>query len=216
MAARGSLDSGNQLAMELKGQQDAAESEATAGANTAAQAQARMFAAIRERANQAGAGLDRSYNQQSRAASAQDAINAGNTAIANTAAKYNAGLPQQDFNNSLALAGAKAQPTYALAGAHAAAAKDTQQQYQGYGNMVGAAAKSGYDSYKSNNSGSSSPNSAPTDLSNLGDSFSSGGANGAGNSTSDALSSETTRPRAKEVVGYDDNGKPIYGYRTAA
>lgn len=219
MAARGSLDSGAQLAMELQGNQQAAESEAAAGADTAGKAQQRAFEAIRLRAQNAGAGLDRDYRQKSDAARANDAIDAGNVAISNTAAKYNAGIPQQDFNNKLTLTGAKAQPAYALAGAHAANAKDTQQQYQGYGNMAASAInKAGS---KSNGGGdySGSNNNLPSD-STVDNSFANANA-GAFNDypggSSDALGGASTRPtRVKEVVGYDENGNPIYGYRTAS
>lgn len=148
MAARGALDSGAQLAMQLQGNQQAAEEANAAGAQTAGAAQARAFQAIRDRAANAGAGLDRDYRKQSDAARANDAIEAGNVAIANTAARYNASIPQQDFDNKLKLAGAKAQPTYAVAGAHAANAKDTQQMWQTAGNAAGSAAGEGYQQYK--------------------------------------------------------------------
>lgn len=148
MASRGALDSGAMLAMQLQGNQQAAESANAAGAETAGRAQARAFEAVRDRARNAGQGLDRDYRQKSDAARANDAIEAGNVAIANTAARFNAGLPQQDFENKMTLAGAKAQPTYALAGAHAAKAKDTQQMYQGVGNAAGQAASQGYQQYK--------------------------------------------------------------------
>lgn len=221
MAARGSLDSGAQLAMELQGNQQAAETENAAGASTAAQAQQRAYAAIQQRAANAGAGLDRSYNQKANAARAQDAINAGNAAIANTAAKYNAGIPQQNFNNSMALAGAKAQPAYALAGAHAANAKDTQQYAQGVGNTVAAgfnkAGSSGAGQGAAGNySGSDQnlPNANTVDNSFA--NANNGGFNAYPGSSSDALSGSSTRPaRVKTVIGEDDDGNPIYGYPRA-
>jgi YD repeat-containing protein len=213
MAARGTLDSGSQLAMELAGNQDAAQAAAEAGEQTAGAAQARLFAAIRERASQAGQGLDRSYRQQADAARAKDAIAAGNTAIANVGKMYNANLPQQDFNNQMALAGAKVGPTNALAGAHAAQAKDTQQQWNALGNIGAAAA---------NKAGSSTANTGDFSGSNL-NTPSPDGEGGFGSEptdwnaypggSSDALSGASTK-RQKELVGYDDEGKPIYGYRT--
>lgn len=211
MAARGTLDSGSQLAMELANNQNAAQNENQAGENTAAQGQARLFQAIQQRSAAAGAGLDRSYNQQANAARAADAINAGNTAIANTAAKYNAGLPQQDFNNKMSLAGAKSQPAYALAGAHAANAKDTQQFATGVGNTAAA----GFNKAGSSNSAPAAA-SPSADYSDTGNSFANGGASGAASGASeDALTSQSTKPaRVKEVVGYDEQGAPIYGYRS--
>ncbi len=164
-------------------------------------AQARAFEAVRERARNAGAGLDRSFNQDARKASAQDAINAGNTAIANTAARYNASIPQQNFDNQMKLTSAKAGPAYALAGAHAAQAKDTQQQMQGYGNMGGAAAESGYSAYKKSQS-------APAAGGGGGFSNEPGGQDWG--SDPNALSGETTKPQ-RQVIGHRMDGTPIYG-----
>lgn len=142
MAARGTLDSGAQLAEQLQGNQQSANTLAAGDEAAAGQAQARAYQAIRDRAAMASQGLDRSYRQQSDAARAQDAINAGNVAIMNTAAKYNAGIPQQDFHNQLDLANSQSSANTHLAAAVAGRAKDTQQNMEGMGNMVGAAAKS--------------------------------------------------------------------------
>lgn len=196
MSARGSLDSGAQLAMQLQGNQQSAQSASEAGESTTARAQARAYEAIQARARNAGAGLDRSYNQQSAAARAQDAINQGNAAIANTAAKYNANIPQQNFENQLHLTQAKAQPTYALAGAHGAKAKDTQQQWQGYGNMAGAAGNSAYQQYQQ-------AQSKPPD----GGGFSN---DSGGQDWGNALSGPSTRTERK-IIGHRMDGSPIYG-----
>lgn len=198
MAARGSLDSGAQLAMQLQNQQQGAESANAAGEDIAGRAQARAFEAVRDRARNAGAGLDRDYRQKSDAARANDAIEAGNVAIANTAARYNANLPQQDFQNKMALAGAKTQPTYALAGAKAANAKDTQQMWQGVGNAAGAAASSGYEQYKA------AKQAPPSNSTGGGWSDDTGGADFGSNPN--ALSGTPTR----KVVGHRLDGSPIY------
>lgn len=214
MAARGSLDSGAQLAMELQGNQQSAQSAAEAGEHTSGVAQARAFDAIRMRAQNAGQGLDRDYRQQSDRARAQDAINAGNTAIANTASRYNAGIPQQDFENQMKLTAGKTGSTYALAGANAAQAKDTQQMYQGVGNMAGQAAGKGYDQYKaSQQAPANTPNTPGFDQG-----FGSGGDSGGSSpsdwnqypGSSDALSGQSTRPQ-RQVIGYRHDGSPIYG-----
>ncbi len=196
MAARGSLDSGAQLAMQLQGNQQTANAAAEEGARTAGMAQNRAFEAIRERARNAGQGLDRSFAQEARKASAQDAINAGNTAIANTANKYNAGIPQQNFANQMALTNAKAGPTYALAGAKAGQAKDTQQTWQGVGNVAGQAGNT-YAQQKA-----AEPTTASHDY---------GTAAGASDEyPSNALSGETTKPQ-RQVIGHRIDGSPIYG-----
>ena len=182
MAARGALDSGAMLAMQLQGNQQAAESANAAGADMAGRAQARVFEAVQDRARNAGQGLDRDYRKQSDAARANDAIEAGNVAIANTAARFNANIPQQDFENKMQLAGAKAQPTYAVAGAHAAKAKDTQQMWNAAGNAAGQAASQGYQQYKA-------ANQAPAP---------------------GAQSQEMTGQPTRQVIGHRLDGTPIY------
>lgn len=219
MAARGSADSGSALAMELSGAQDAAQLANEAGSDAAARADARHFEAIRERARNASTGLDRSYEQRANAARAQDAINAGNAAIANTTARYNAGIPQQNFNNQMALAGAKAAPAYALAGAHGAQAQNTQDQW----NKLGAAGAAAANKFGGNTGGATGGGgSDPSEW----ESYTSPPPNTQAESaepgtpswaSGDALSGQSTRPaRVKEIVGYDDAGAPIYGYRSAS
>lgn len=198
MAARGTLDSGAQLAAQLQGNQQTANSLAQADEATAGQAQARAFQAIKERAQLAGQALDRSYNQKANAARAQDAINAGNTAILNTAARYNAGIPQQDFANQLDLANSRAGANSHLAAAISGRAKDTQDTAQGIGNMVATAAKN---SNNSGNSGTEAPNST--------DSNTYSGHEEGSADHSDALTSQATRPE-RQIVGYRPDGSPIY------
>lgn len=214
MAARGTLDSGTQVAAQLQGNQQAANELAAAGEHTAGAAQARAFAAIGERARQAGAGLDRDYRRQSDAARAQDAINAGNVAIANSAAKYNAGLPQQNFNNALTLAGAKINPTQILAGAHAANAKDTQQMWQGLGNAAGAAGSAAANSASKSGGSSNTGDYSGSDLNTPG--FDQATNDGVASQPSewnsypgDALSGPSTRNPDPDIIGYTADGKPI-------
>lgn len=209
MAARGTLDSGAQLAAQLQGNQQDANGLAAADEATAGQAQARAYQAIKDRAALAGQGLDRSYNEQANAARAQDAINAGNIAIMNTAARYNAGIPQQDFNNQLELTNAQTGANAKLAAATAGRAKDTQQTAQGIGNTVAAGAKafgSSSGNAASSNSNDYAGRGSPSDLSG-------GGSTG-------ELQGDSTRPLGADggagtdgrtIVGYDANGNPVYG-----
>ena len=220
MAARGTLDSGATLAAELSNNQNAAQLANDAGEQAAGAADARHYQAIKDRAALAGQGLDRSYAQQANAARAQDEINRGNIAIANTTAMHNAALPQQDFQNQMSLAGAKAAPAYALAGAHAAQAQNTQDQFNKLGAIGAAGAnKAGSSSNNTGNAGGSSPDewnqytSPPP--STQASSSEPGTPSWDSGSSSDALSSASTKPaRQKEIVGYDDNGAPIWGYRS--
>ncbi len=199
MAARGTLDSGAQLAAQLQGNQQSANELASADEATAGQAQARAFEAIRERARNAGQGLDRDYRQKSDAARAQDAINAGNTAILNTAAKYNSGLPQQNFHNELDLAGAQSGANSRLAAATAGRAKDTQDLWQGVGNVAGAGAKA-YGSSGSNGAGFPPPTPAlEPESPDQWNSYP---------GSSDALTSRSTRDDEEDILR-DSQGRPI-------
>ncbi len=203
MASRGALDSGAQLAMQLQGNQQAANSGADLDAQTTGRMDARHFEAIRERARNAGQGLDRSYQQQSDRARAQDAINAGNTAIANTANRYNAGIPQQDFENKLKKTAASSGADYALAGANAAQAKDIQQRATNMGKAGGQGAQSAYNSFSSRDT--SGGNSAPPNPSLEPESEDQWNAY-----PSNGLSGESTRP-GRQVIGHRVDGSPIYG-----
>lgn len=137
MAARGTLDSGAMLSMSLDNQQDAANRAAAEGEATAGRAQARAYEAILARSRMAGEGMDRDYRQKANAAQAQDAINRGNTDIRNLTARYNAGLPQQGFDNELRRASAGAGATANLANAYAGKAADTQNMWAAGSDAVG-------------------------------------------------------------------------------
>lgn len=115
---RGALDSGAQLGLSLANQQNAANAAAQAGENTAAQAQQRAYNAILQRSQFASQGLDRDWRQKSEAARAQDAINQGNTNIRNVTNRYNAGLPQQGYENELRRQNEMNSLDRALAGYH--------------------------------------------------------------------------------------------------
>lgn len=209
MAARGTLDSGAQLASQLQENQQSANSLAASDEAAAGQAQARAYQAIKDRASMASQGLDRDYRQKSDAARAQDAINAGNIAIMNTAAKYNAGIPQQNFNNQLELTNAQAKATSDLSGALSARADATRGTAQGIGNAVGAAAKNG---------AFGSSNSAGGYSSNSNDYASRGSTSDLSGGHTDDLQGESTKPLGaptgtdgRTIVGYDAQGRPIYG-----
>ncbi len=215
MAARGTLDSGSQLAAQLQGNQQSANTLADEDASAAGQAQARGYQAIKDRAAMASKGLDRTYQQKSDAARAQDAINAGNTAIMNTAARFNAAIPQQDFNNELELTNAQTNAKKGLAAVTAGRAKDTQQQAEGMGNMIGSAAKNA--GGKSNGAPMDYSDGAAKNTEGLGfdqgttdTNNDTGGFESYPGSSSDGLHGESTRG-GQVVIGHDENGNPIYG-----
>ncbi len=107
MQARGSLDSGAQLAMQMASNQNSAQMASDAAEKAAGDAQARSYAAMQQRSRNASEGLDRKYRQDANAASANDAINQYNAAMQSTADRYNIGIPQQNFKNTVDLIGAK-------------------------------------------------------------------------------------------------------------
>ncbi len=238
MAARGTLDSGNQLAMELNSAQNAAQQENQGGEEAAAKAQARAYAAIQDRARLAGQGLDRSYNQQANAARAQDAINQGNAAIQRSGS-------QQYFNNQIALANAKLNPTYALTSQYGANGQQKLNQAADNGNLlnsaIGAAGKllNGNSGGKSNNSNNDPSTTAGNNVPSYPDDGSSSASSNIGSGDlgagvdegfgsypgdSSALSGQSTRnsqsgssipSTSKVIVGYNADGSPVYAYRKA-
>lgn len=110
-AARGQLGSGAQLAMDLAGQQQAAESANQRGESVAAQAQARALQAILQKGQMArGMGQD-DYARRADAARARDMIEARNAAARTDASKYNNTLRGQAFEDELAKARGKTQLT---------------------------------------------------------------------------------------------------------
>jgi hypothetical protein len=139
MQARGTLDSGAQLAMQLANQQNSANRGAEAGEALAGQAQMRAYNAILDRAKLAGQSSDRDWQRKSQVAAAKDAIARGNAEIANTAAKYNNMLPQQNFANQLAIAQGQAGVNAPLANFYQQQGRDTQNMWTGVGEGAGQA-----------------------------------------------------------------------------
>jgi cyclophilin family peptidyl-prolyl cis-trans isomerase len=125
MAARGDLDSGAQLASQLSNNQAADTNEAAFGENIAGQAQLRALQAIQQRGQNATSNLSRKFSEDAQKAAAQDAINAGNVAIANAANTYNTTvLPERNFENQRQVNQDKSQAALLKAGAISATAKD--------------------------------------------------------------------------------------------
>lgn len=107
-AARGQLGSGAQMAMDLAGQQQAAESANQRGESVAAQAQARALQAILQKGQVArGMGQD-DYSRRAEAARARDAIEARNAAARTDAGKYNNSIRGQAWNDKFRTAQGKA------------------------------------------------------------------------------------------------------------
>lgn len=107
-AARGQLGSGQQLAMELSGQQDAAQKANQAGESTAAQAQQRALQAIGQRGTMGRQMNQDEYQKQADAAKANDLIKQRNMENSVGAQKYNNTLQSDAFNNDFRVTQAKA------------------------------------------------------------------------------------------------------------
>lgn len=106
-AARGQLGSGAQLAMELQGQQQSAQSANQRGESIAAQAQDRALQAILQKGQVARGMSNDDYSRKSDAAKARDAIEARNAAARTDAGKYNNSLRGQAYEDALAQARGK-------------------------------------------------------------------------------------------------------------
>lgn len=150
MAARGQYGGGQQLAMQLNNQQAAANRGAQTGLETAAMAQRRGIDAILEGGRLGGQLRGQEFDEKSRAAQARDLVSRYNADSRAGAARYNALLPQQNFQNKMQLTGAKAQARGARAGQYTQSADDTRQFAAGIGQAsqragAGAADQMNYD-----------------------------------------------------------------------
>lgn len=137
MQARGQLGSGAELAMKLQGQQASAQRGYENARDTAAMAQKRAYEAIMGRGRLAGDVRGQDFGERMASARARDQIAAYNAAAQERANRYNAGLPQQQFQNRLAKASAGLQGTNALAGLHQQGAQQAYNQSAGYGAAAG-------------------------------------------------------------------------------
>jgi hypothetical protein len=125
----GQLGQGAQLAMQLQGQQGAANRLNRAGMSQAAQAQMRALQARMGAGQLGGEMRGQDYGEQAAKAAAQDRINQFNTANRNQGQYYNSGLYQQQYDNQARRAGG-------LAGAYDSRAnaydqRSAQQRQQG-------------------------------------------------------------------------------------
>jgi hypothetical protein len=143
MQARGTLDSGAQQAMQLQAASDTAQAGHRRARDTAAQAQQRALAAIAQRGSQAGAMRGQDFGEAQGKASAADSIARWNAASRQDAGRYNAGLPQQAFENRFRKAAAAVPGANAYAANRGQAAQHQRDFWGGLGN-AGAQAAYGY------------------------------------------------------------------------
>lgn len=101
MDARGAGRGGTAVALQLANAQGAANRAANIGARTAGAAQSRAYDSILARGRLAGEMRDRDTSLKSNVASARDSISRYNAAGRDRANAYNAGIPQQQFDNRM-------------------------------------------------------------------------------------------------------------------
>lgn len=141
MASRGISGGGAELAMQLSGNQAAAQRASDEGLNIAAQAQKRGMDAILQSGRMAGSMSDRDFEQRGRSASAADARTRYNADNRTRASLYNAGLPQQRFENQLRRAAGRTQQLGNQSNFYGDAAADKRAMAAGIGKAGADAAK---------------------------------------------------------------------------
>jgi hypothetical protein len=158
MQARGTLGAGAELAQRLAAQQESSQMASERGMDVAAQAQQRALNAIMQRGQMAGQMRGQEYGEQERLAQARDAIERYNAGARTGAQGYNLGLAQQQYENQMGRARARAgaklgqagammqegQGTRQAGGAYTAGASKMVEQYYDKKNNNKYASPSGY------------------------------------------------------------------------
>lgn len=152
LGARGQMDSGAKMAMDLDATSRGANDLRKEGMDTAAMAQRRRLAAIRDASGMSGSLREQDWREGESANRAKDLRDERNAAARERASQYNAGLPQQGFNNRMAKATGQLPSTSAVGNVLAGQAQGTRDMTAGLINAVGAYPNNG----KSNTSGGGS------------------------------------------------------------
>lgn len=133
MSARGTLGSGNELAMRMDNNQASAQRSSEAAMDTAGMAQKRALDAMIAGGRMAGEFEGQDYDQRFRAAQARDAMEQWNAARRTDANMYNARLPQQNFQNQLAKLEGQTGLTTNIAKMQQDQAQNDQNMWSGFG-----------------------------------------------------------------------------------
>jgi len=133
MAARGQLNSGATLAMQLSGNEGAAGRASQEGMDIAGQAQRRALDAILQRGKLGGDLRQQQFSEDARKAEAADMRSRYNAQARQRAQYYNAGLPQQQYENQLNRARGMTGQLGNLASYKGEQAADTRGFYAGLG-----------------------------------------------------------------------------------
>lgn len=100
-AARGTLDSGKQLAMQMAANQNANETANNRGETIAAEAQKRAMEAVLAKGRASHAMSKEDYDRQSEAAKAEDAIDKYNASMSTDVQRYNNALRGQAYDDEM-------------------------------------------------------------------------------------------------------------------
>jgi hypothetical protein len=110
LARQGNGSGAISAAMQMGSAREQADRASKAGLHTASQAQKRALEAMMARAKTAGGMREQQFGEKSRRAQAHDAIDRYNAGARSNANAYNAGLSQQNFQNSMTRLGMQAGP----------------------------------------------------------------------------------------------------------
>lgn len=132
-AARGQLNSGTRLMMDMDATQKGANAQRQNDLDVAAQAQRRKLAAIGDYTSGLGNMREMDWREKEAGAQAQDYRDQRNADAREKAGYYNAGLPQQGFQNAMQKAVGAGAPTGNLAAAYGQAGADARTAAAGYG-----------------------------------------------------------------------------------
>ncbi len=135
-AARGALNSGSSLALQLAGQQQGVQQASDAARDISAGAQANSLKAMQQRYANASQMDNSQYARQAAAAEAADAINAHNASARRNAGIYANNQNQQQFSNQFTKLNGQQSATNNLSGAYGTEADSKQA----LGNSIGNAA----------------------------------------------------------------------------
>lgn len=138
MAQRGQLNSGARMVMDENAAQAGANDLHRTGMETAAMAQQRRLAAIREASGLASGLREQDWREGETANRAKDLRDERNAAAREKAGYYNAGIPQQQFNNQVTKVTGQGNATNAMAQGLGAAATDARASAAGMAGVLGA------------------------------------------------------------------------------
>lgn len=138
-ASRGQLNSGSRLLMDMDAAQSGMNNARKTGLETAALAQQRRLAAIRDATSMTSALRGQDWSESESANRAKDLRDERNAAAREKAQYYNAGLPQQQFQNQVTKATGQSSGANNLAAAYGNAATDARGSAAGVAGIIGAA-----------------------------------------------------------------------------